>query len=91
MILGHRYQCDQCGRVDAWDDSWRRYSSIRHDETCPELMPTLCSKACQEAFMRRVERGEVRLPKLHNHGSYSSIREGGQGYGVFAPEEEEAP
>ena len=63
MILGHRHQCDQCGRIAPWDEHWRRYSSIAHDETCPELMPTLCSTRCQEAFMKRVERGEIELPK----------------------------
>ena len=81
MKLAHRYQCDQCGTVAPWSDSWQRYSSIRHDETCPELMPTLCCTSCREAFEKRVARGEVELPKLHNHGYCSSVKSAGRGYG----------
>ncbi len=86
MKLGHRHQCDQCGKVEPWNETWARYSSIAHDETCPDLMPELCSDSCRERFTARLERGEVRVPKLRNRKYYFEVREGGRGYGVFAME-----
>lgn len=84
MKIGYRHQCDQCGKIEPWNSCWRRYSSIRHDETCPELMPDLCSEACRKLFLARIEKGEVRLPELSNHGYYSSLRKAGSGYGAEA-------
>lgn len=81
MRLAHQHQCDQCGKIEPWDENWRRYSSVRHDETCPELMPELCSEACRVLFSERISSGKVQLPKLHNHQYYSSVACAGKGYG----------
>ena len=84
MKLAHRYSCDQCGTVAPWGDTWQRYSSLRHDETCPELMPALCSETCRDLFLARLGKGEIELPKLSNHRYYSSVRVPGKGYGISA-------
>ncbi|MCK5132666.1 MAG: hypothetical protein KAR40_11010 [Candidatus Sabulitectum sp.] len=59
-----KYECNICGNVDFWSSNWSRYTSIDHDDTCPDEMPDACSEECRVKMMEKIESGEFVLPKL---------------------------
>lgn len=49
------YQCDHCGKVEPWNDSWAWYGSYRQmeDYGLPRVSPveTICSADCRVALV----------------------------------------
>jgi hypothetical protein len=81
---GSIYRCDICGKVEPWGPTWTRYSSIAHDETCRKgEIPTACSEPCKAELARRVDAGEIVLPKLRSAGYYMYVSKPGKGYGPY--------
>jgi len=70
------YRCDVCGHVALWSDSWKRWSSIAHDETCPDEVPTACSEPCAAELKGRLNTGQFKLPKLRAYAG---------GFKIIAP------
>lgn len=82
MKLKDNYKCDICGKIEPWGKTWRRYSSILYDETCPDDMPHVCSEKCRKILDQKMATGEIKLPKLYNrHGQiHASVKRGKRGY-----------
>lgn len=62
-----QYHCDICGRNGFWNEQgfdWTRYTSILHDDLCPDDVPTACSEDCRKQMMIRIESGRFKLPKI---------------------------
>ncbi|MEQ3620548.1 MAG: hypothetical protein ABNH42_04315 [Marinobacter sp.] len=76
----HKYKCDVCGKVDFWDGSWSRFTSINLDETCPGDVPSACSPECAEEMNRKIDSGEWGLPRLANKGYYCEVIKERRGY-----------
>lgn len=75
------YRCDQCGKIGAWGETWRCYSSILLEENFALEIPTVCSEKCQADFQKKIDSGEVRLPELkHHHYGLFYIRKERMGY-----------
>lgn len=74
------HECAVCGKVETWGPSWKWFGSLAMEETCPELMPRLCSDACAAEFDRRMKSGAVRLPKVLSHGGTQRLVQGHEGY-----------
>jgi hypothetical protein len=62
--LRRRWTCDVCGKTEYWDENWSRYSSISHDETCPNDVPCMCSETCRKIGDEKLKNGEWVLPVL---------------------------
>lgn len=77
---GKKYRCDVCGKEDFWGPDWWRYGSIAHEETCPNDMPHMCSEACKTEGLRRIKRGEWKLPVVAIHGYTSYVVRQKRGY-----------
>ena len=77
-----KYQCDVCGRVDFWTDDWSWYGSIADHETCPHLIPHLCSDKCRLEASRKIKRHEWELPVVRHKGYQSYVFKKSKGYGV---------
>jgi len=58
------YTCLVCGKKEYWNDDWRRYSSIAHDEACPHDVPVACSEKCMVEVMIKIKSGAWKLPML---------------------------
>lgn len=70
------YQCDACGKRDAWGPTWGRYSSVILDETCPDQVPVACSDECADVVLANIESGEWALPEIDRMGRIKSSRRG---------------
>jgi hypothetical protein len=66
LPVRNKYKCDICGKVDFWDKNWGRYTSIAHDETCPNDVPCACSDKCWTALEKKIDSGEFALPVLRS-------------------------
>ncbi|MCK5132717.1 MAG: hypothetical protein KAR40_11265 [Candidatus Sabulitectum sp.] len=64
------HKCDVCGKIDFFTSDWSRYSSIMHDETCPDEMPEACSEACKAILMAKLDSGEWKIPLLSRIHAY---------------------
>lgn len=74
--LEHRtiWKCDECGKEDAWENAdWTCYSSILMEENIIEDVPTMCSDACRDKFMKKMKSGEVVVPKAIARG-WSNVK-----------------
>lgn len=74
------YRCDICGFVGIWSDSWKRWSSLALDETCPNEVPTVCSEPCAAELKGRLESGLFKLPKLRGDAGGFKVTKPRQGY-----------
>jgi len=68
-----KYKCDICGKIDFWGDGWLRYSSMSHDEECPDDVPTACSEKCHEEIKEKIKCREFVLPRLDDSDGYYSV------------------
>ena len=75
-----KYHCDICGKDEFWNSDWMRYSSMAHDETCPDDVPCACSTECKEELMKRIEDGRIQLPKLRLTPGYFEVSKKRKGY-----------
>lgn len=74
------YQCDICGIEDIWSGQWFSYGSILHEETCPHDIATVCSEECKEKLQKRIDSGQVQLPKLTRRGYRVAVSRPRKGY-----------
>lgn len=80
------YRCDICGeegimtREGEPETTWRRYSSIALDETCPDDVPTACGDQCIKELEKRLADGRIELPKLRATPGYFEVVRKGRGY-----------
>lgn len=77
-----RYRCDACGRVDVWGPDWSFFGSIILEETCPDLLPHVCSEACREIADAKLASGEWKLPVLSRDKYHPVLRRPQIGYGA---------
>lgn len=75
-----KYRCDICGAEGFWQDGWMHYSSLMHDEACPEEMPTVCGESCRRELDRRLKDGRVKLPKLRRTAVGAIVTSPRKGY-----------
>lgn len=75
-----KYKCDICGTEDFWNDSWSRYSSMAHDEACPDDVPTVCSDKCINELNVRIKDGRIRLPRVKATPGYFEVTKERRGY-----------
>lgn len=79
--VSRMHKCDVCGRVERWSDLWSRYSSVLHDDTCPNDMPEACSEKCKIKMLEKLDSGEWKLPKLSRVHAYGcDVKESKKGY-----------
>jgi hypothetical protein len=69
----NKYKCDCCGALGFMEDpDWRRYSSIAHDETCPDEMPTACIVALSLGLPKQCSLSGPALHKPRQHPATAS-------------------
>lgn len=72
-----RYKCDACGNIGF---EYQAYTSIAHDETCPDEVPHACCDECAAVIKNKVDSGAWTLPKLHQTPGYFVISKPRKGY-----------
>ena len=76
-----KYQCDVCGKIDFWTEDWSWYGAIAHQDTCPELIPHLCSDECLKIAEVKIRTHEWELPVIRN-GYQTRVSKTSKGYGI---------
>ena len=77
-----KYQCDVCGKVGFWGDNWTWYGSLTDEDTCPHLVPHMCSDKCRAVAERKIKTHEWELPVVSRRGHSTRISRQSKGYGV---------
>ena len=77
-----KYQCDVCGKVGFWNEDWSWYGSLADEETCPDLIPHLCSDECRKVADKKIKTHEWELPVVRNKGYQSYVCKQSKGYGI---------